>query len=285
MAPRARVIVSAYNQLPELRRALRGFLRQSTRDFGLVVADDGSTDGTAEFLASFAGEIEGQGIPFEHVWQEDRGRRKTRILNEAVRRAGEERLLLFTDGDCIPPQHFVERHLAVHEPRSFHVGGAYRLSRAVSEALTEADVDSGAFEVLKTRDQERDLSERSRKSRWGVWLRRPRRPKVLGLNMAFDRALFSELNGFDERFGESGLGDDTDMRDRAMRTRPRPRVKLLYGRNDVFHLWHPKIVKSDDRSYYRLSRPVRCRWGLVREVEAEGMPDPVQSRHSVASQG
>lgn len=268
MPPRVRVIISAYNQLPDLRRALRGFLRQSTRDFCLVVADDGSTDGTAEFLTSFAREVEGLGVPFEHVWQEDRGRRKTRVLNEAVRRAGDERLLLFTDGDCIPPHHFVERHLAVHEPRSFHVGGACRLSRVVSEALTDADVDSGAFETLRTPEHDRDLRARARKSRWGVWLRRPRRPKVLGLNMAFDRALFSELNGFDERFGESGLGDDTDMRDRAMRLRPRPRVKLLYGRNDVFHLWHPKIVKSDDRAYYHSSRPVRCEWGLVRDAEA-----------------
>lgn len=274
-APRARIIVTAYNQLPYLRRTLRGWLRQTVRNFTVVVADDGSTDGTAEFLAEFSPELEARGIGFEHVWQPDEGFRKNRILNEAVRRTRDEQLLVFTDGDCIAPARFVERQLAAHEPRSFHVGGAYRLSREVSEGLTEADVDSGRFESLGTPEQLRDLRKRARKSHIGTWLRRRNRPKILGLNMAFDRALFEALNGLDERFESWGVGEDSDLRDRAMRSSPRPRVKVFYTTNDVFHLWHRLGTGRREKSgYFREQRPVRCEMGLIREGAARAPSAP-----------
>jgi GT2 family glycosyltransferase len=265
MPPRARVIVSAYERLDLLRLALRGYLRQSTRDFSLVVADDGSGPVTRAFVDAFGHEAEAAGIPFEHHWQEDRGFRKTRILNTAVRSHRGEPLLVFSDGDCLPPARFVERHLAAHAPLSFHVGGAVRLSREASEGLTEADVDAGRFERLVTAADRRDLARRARKSRWGVFLRRSRRPKCVGLNMAFDRTLLEAINGFDERFEGWGL-EDSDLRDRAMRHRPRPAVRVLYGENDVFHLWHPVTPGqiSNNREYYETARPVRCEAGLVR---------------------
>lgn len=261
--PHVRVIVATYEQLPALRLALRGYLRQTTKDFSLVIADDGSKDDTRAFLASFAPEARAAGIAFEHHWQEDQGFRKTRILNEAIRTSGNETLFLFSDGDCIPPACFVEHHLAVHEPLSFHVGGAIRLGREASATLDEAAVDAGTFENLIGKTDRKDLATRARKSRWGTLVRRKNRPKVLGLNMAFDAELLRALNGFDERFEGYGF-EDSDLRDRAMRHRPRPQVKVLYGTNDVFHLWHPVLAggREGNRATYRLARPVRAEKGF-----------------------
>lgn len=244
---------------------MRGYLRQEGPPFSMALADDGSTDDTRDWAKTFAEEAKARGIPFEHVWQEDLGFRKNRILNEAVRRGGEEPLLIFSDGDCIPPADFVARHVEAHEPLSFHVGGAYRMTHDVSEGLTEADVDAGRYEILGTARDRRDLRKRARKSRWGMLLRRRNRPKVLGLNMAIDRALFESLNGFDERFESWGLGEDSDLRDRVMRHRPRARVKVLYGTNDVFHLWHPPAPggRAESRVYYDTPRPIRCEHGLI----------------------
>jgi glycosyltransferase involved in cell wall biosynthesis len=264
-APRARVIIATYNQIPYMRLVLRGYLRQTTNDFSLVLADDGSSPDMAEFLQKISPEFAERGIPLEHVWHEDIGWRKNRIMNEAVRRAGDEKLLIFTDGDCIPPAHFVARHLEVHEPLSFHVGGASRLSREISERITESDVDSGEYEDFGTAEDRKVMLKKKRKSFWGTMMRRRNRPKILGLNMAFGRELFENVNGFDERFERPYLGEDTDLRDRVMRWRPRPRVRVLYTRNDVFHLWHTSGERSreDNRLYYRQKRPVRCVMGLV----------------------
>ncbi len=263
---RALVVVAAYNQLPHLRRALRGYLRQTTNDFALIVADDGSRDGSLEYLDEIASAFATKGIPFQYVTQGDEGFRKTRILNEAIRQAPKDApLIIFSDGDCVPPAHFVERHVGVHEPLSLHVAGAVRLSQEQSEALTEYDIDSGAYEHLDDPESRRKMRKKARQSKWGTRVRRRNRPKILGLNMAIDRALFEALNGFDERFQSWGIGEDTDLRDRAMRHRPRPRVKVLYTLNDVFHLWHPvtKGRRSEGKPYYETKRPVRCEMGLV----------------------
>ncbi|MGE0191790.1 MAG: glycosyltransferase [Planctomycetota bacterium] len=264
--PRARVVVTAYRQERALEITLRGWLRQTTRDFALTVADDGSGPETAELVAAFGEEAKAQGLAVDHVWQADEGFRKNRILNEAVRRDRDASLFVFTDGDCIPPATFVERHLAAHEPWSFAVGGAVRLDEVRSAALDKAAVDAGAYEDLATDEDRRDLAKRARKSRWGTWLHRRNRPKILGLNMAWSRDLLEALNGFDERFVTWGLGEDSDLRDRAMRLRPRPRVAVLYGTNDVVHLWHPPAPggRAASRAYYDTPRPVRCEEGLVR---------------------
>lgn len=265
MPARAHVVLATFEQLPLLRKSLRGYLRQTARDFCLTVADDGSGPETAAFLEAFGAEAARGGIRLRHVWQADLGFRKARILNEAVRRSEGEDLFVFSDADCVPPAHFVERHLAAHRPRSFHVGGVVWLGAAESRALSEAAIDAGAHESLVTARQRRELRRRQRKSRWGMRLRLRHRPKVLGANLALDRELLEALNGFDENFEGWGY-EDSDLRDRAMRLRPRPRVALLYGRNDVVHLCPEsprRVDREANRAYYRTRRPVRCERGVV----------------------
>ena len=262
--PSALVVLCVYNQLPFLRRVLPGYLRQSTSDFHLTIADDGSSDGTDAFVDACRADFEARGIGLSHVWQADEGFRKTRILNEAVRQSPSAPLLIFSDGDCVPPPRFVERHLAVHEPMSFHVAGAYRLDAETSDALTLEAVEAGTFEGCGLPENDRELRKKRRQSIWGTKIGRRNRPKILGLNMAYDRELFLALNGFDERFQSWGIGEDTDMRDRAMRLRPKPRVKVLYTENDVYHLWHPVGTnqRAESERYYKTDRPVRCEHGL-----------------------
>lgn len=270
MPPRARVIVSAYNQLPALRLALRGYLRQTSAAFGLTVADDGSREDTRAFLVEFAEEATAHGLHFEHVWQEDDGFRKARIMNEAVRRTKGEEVLVFSDGDCIPPAHFVEHHLNAFEPWSFHVGGAYRLSKDVSAKIAADDVDTGWFETLGGPEHEKALRRLRRKSFWGTLFRRRNRPKLYGLNFAMDRDLFVAINGYDERFTKYGL-EDTDLGDRAMRVKPRPRVKNLYTACDVYHLWHPSTPGGRSGGleiYENITHPPRCVHGLEPPVSA-----------------
>jgi glycosyltransferase involved in cell wall biosynthesis len=51
------VIVPTYNRARKVTRAIESVLRQSFRDFEIVVVDDGSTDGTNEALAAIDGKI------------------------------------------------------------------------------------------------------------------------------------------------------------------------------------------------------------------------------------
>ena len=262
MPCRARVIVTTYNRLPWLRLALRGWARQTYRDFALTVADDGSGPETRAFVSEFAASAP---FPVDHVWWENKGFRRAGILNEAVRRSAGEPLLLFTDGDCVPPADFLAGHVAEHGPRSFAVGGAYKLDEEASRGLSEADVDAGFADLARTLGGRWELLRKRWKSRVGLLLRRPHRPKVMGLNIGMDRALFEEVNGYDEAFVGYGL-EDSDLRDRVMATSPRPAVKLLYGRCDTVHIWHPQVETAGqqvNRAYWESARPIRCERGLV----------------------
>ncbi|HXG51616.1 MAG TPA: glycosyltransferase family A protein [candidate division Zixibacteria bacterium] len=53
--PLVSVVIPTYNRWPMVREAVESVLAQSFRDFELIVVDDGSTDGTAERLASVRG--------------------------------------------------------------------------------------------------------------------------------------------------------------------------------------------------------------------------------------
>ena len=264
MDARVRIVMATYNQAPLLRLALAGYLRQTERSFRLVLADDGSGPETREVWESYVDRFAEQGIGYEHVWQEDEGYRRAAVLNEGVRLAGSEPLLVFTDGDCIPPAHYVERHLAAHAPRSLQVGGVNFLTVEQTAGLDVEQVMAGAHEGMRSERDRKRSAKRRRQSFIGTFFRRKNRPKIWGANCALDRGLFEELNGYDEAFEGWGY-EDSDLRNRAMRLRPRPVVRVLYGENDVFHL-HPPAKRGDERHHnrerYRADRPARCTHGL-----------------------
>ncbi len=55
--PRVSVITPVYNGARTIQRAIESVLAQSFRDFEIIVADDGSTDGTIEILGRFGDRI------------------------------------------------------------------------------------------------------------------------------------------------------------------------------------------------------------------------------------
>src|SRR4051812_13580812 len=92
--PSVSVIVTSYNQASTLKLLFASLERQTYRDFEVVIADDGSSDGTAALCT------EQRNFPIQWVTQEDQGYRKSKILNQALRHA-KANYLIFVDGDVI----------------------------------------------------------------------------------------------------------------------------------------------------------------------------------------
>jgi glycosyltransferase involved in cell wall biosynthesis len=135
------VIVSTYNQPAWLEKVLQGYARQGRQDFELIIADDGSGDETRDLIAAFARESP---FPLRHIWHEDRGYRRSIILNAAIL-ASRGDYLVFSDGDCIPRRDFVDTHITLRKEGTFLSGGSVYLSMAVSKAISLDDVRSGRF--------------------------------------------------------------------------------------------------------------------------------------------
>lgn len=139
------VIVTTYNSPAWLEKVLWGYSVQSHQDFELIIADDGSTEDTRELIDRARNET---GLVIKHVWQEDMGFRKCRILNKGILEATSE-YLVFSDGDCIPRKDFLEVHAREAEPGKYLSGGYHKLPMSTSEAISREDIISGRCFTLK----------------------------------------------------------------------------------------------------------------------------------------
>lgn len=264
LMPRVSVVLSTFNQPRALAFALIGYQRQSFRDFEVVVADDGSDGETRAVVEEFraAGTF-----PVKHVWQENRGFRKARIVNEGVR-ASEGRILVLSDGDCIPPSRFLEAHAERCGEDTFCTGGHVMLTADYCRTLDREKVRAGEYEAQATAADLRHLRITHWKNLLGIWMGNKRKPKVYGRNISVDRGLFCRINGYDNRFDGFGK-EDSDLRNRLRRAGARP--VSLWGRAWVYHvddvcdprIRERRIPRRDASAYYnRPDIPVRCVDGL-----------------------
>lgn len=133
---KASVIMSTYNAIEWLEKVLWGFSVQTSTDFEIIIADDGSKIETKNKIEELRKLIS---IPIIHVWHEDNGFQKTKILNKAIL-ASTTDYLIFTDGDCIPRKDFVETHLNHREKGYFLSGGYFKLPMDISNKITKEDI-------------------------------------------------------------------------------------------------------------------------------------------------
>jgi glycosyltransferase involved in cell wall biosynthesis len=130
------VIFSTYNSEEWLEKVILGFSVQTFRNFEIIIADDGSREATKNLIDRLRAEID---VPIIHVWQEDNGFQKSQILNKAIL-ASTSDYLIFTDGDCIPRQDFVEVHHKYREKGYFLSGGYFKLPMDISKLISKEDI-------------------------------------------------------------------------------------------------------------------------------------------------
>ena len=138
------VVISTYNSPKWLEKVLWGYECQTYPNFELIIADDGSGEETRDLIGRFKEE---SSLEIIHVWHEDRGFQKSRILNKAIQ-ASTTDYLIFSDGDCIPRKDFVAVHVQTKEPGYFLSGGYFMLPMETSHAIGREDIRCGnAFDV------------------------------------------------------------------------------------------------------------------------------------------
>ncbi|HEU4452646.1 MAG TPA: glycosyltransferase family 2 protein [Longimicrobium sp.] len=258
---KASVIFTTYNSPRALELVLWGFAAQTRRDFQVVVADDGSGPETRAVVDRVREEA---GMEILHVWHEDRGFRKTEILDRAILASSGD-YLLFTDGDCIPRRDFVDVHLRLARPGRFLSGGYLKLPAAVSEAITPEDVKSGRVADLgwlrakgwrPGRHALRLL--RSEKLAAALDAATPTRPTWNGHNASGWRDDLFRVNGYDMEMEYGGL-------DRALGEcleNAGVRGLQVRFRAPVLHLHHERPYVDPEK--VRRNRELRAR------IRAEG---------------
>lgn len=234
------VIVSFYNKIDYLKLVFAGFEIQTEKNFEVIIADDGSNQDVLNLLQKI---IPKYPFRIKHIWQEDKGFRKNKILNKAILSSESEYLILI-DGDCIPHSHFVEGHLSNAEENIVLTGRRVNLSQKITSQLNEELVKEKFLEkkfykiiidgtVGKSIDVEKGIYIKN-KSLLKLLNRKKR--GLLGCNFSLFKKDILSINGFDERYEAPSIGEDSDIQFRLELIGKK--IKSINHIAIQYHLYH-----------------------------------------------
>ena len=253
------LIIATYNWKEALALVLATVRAQTMLPDEAIIADDGSRDDVREFIAREAATFP---VPLRHVWQEDVGFRKGRILNEAMACAAGEYLIAI-DGDMMIHPEFVHSHLRFAR-RGWYIQGSRMM---LGEAATARTLAAGrrVAGVLSRDVRNRIngihapfLSRFSRGEPGPIY-------RTRGCNISYWRDDIVRVNGYNEDMEGWGR-EDTELVARLMNSGVRRR-NLKFAAV-CYHLHHrTRPTDADAANFELVLRTVRdgvtrCEHGL-----------------------
>lgn len=199
---RTTLLIITYNWPEALKLVLYSVKHQKVMPDEIVIGDDGSTDATRQVIQRFAAKIP---VPIVHVWQEDKGFRRTVILNKAIAKSTGDYIIQI-DGDVILDSNFVKDHIEVAQRGCFVCGSRVKLSQKITaKILKKMKVNLKLWNMPFSYVSN---SFRSHIFRRILAFRYARRVEHLrGCNMAYWKDDCIKVNGYDENLLQWGHED------------------------------------------------------------------------------
>lgn len=253
---KASLIISVYRNVAALEAVLLSLRRQTEQDFEVILSEDGQDEQMAAF-------IQGYDFPWpmQHLTQEDKGWRKNKALNSAIKSANSE-WLIFVDGDCMLHPRFVEMHVRYSAPHVVLAGKRVKLNPDLSERMLRGERILLFPYLLNKRGCK--LVEEGFYLPIAHLLRRPVR-HLTGSNMSMSKEDIIAINGFDENYTLPAIGEDYDIEWRL----PANGCKIVSLRNLAvqYHLYHPENWTDDslNMAYFnqiKQQRQIICKNGI-----------------------
>jgi glycosyltransferase involved in cell wall biosynthesis len=265
------IIISTYNSPSWLEKVLLGYNNQTYRNFEIVIADDGSGEETRSLIKKISAEVF---YPIVHVWHEDDGFQKSKILNKAIQQCNTAYIIM-SDGDCIPRKDFVEQHVKFREEGYFLSGGYFMLPMEISEIINRDTIYSeDCFDVSWLKKHGLKASFKNNKLSAGNTLASilnavtPTNASWNGHNASGWKEDIVAVNGFDERMQYGG--QDRELGERLVNYGLKS--KQIRYNAVVIHLDHPRGYKNEasinkNRAIRKETRDLKKKWtdfGIVK---------------------
>ena len=254
------LLISTYNRPEALSLVLESVLTQTIFPYEVIVADDGSSNDTAELIKTH--QAESKPLKIVHSWQEDEGFRLAESRNKAIAKASGD-YIIFIDGDVIIDKNFIKDHISFARPGNFVSGTRVLLGEEITNKLISGDkVNIGLLS--------NDIKNRKNiiRSKFLQKIMRSNNTKLKGIkgcNMAFYRDDCIKVNGFNNDFQGWGR-EDSEFVVRLFNSGVK-RMNLRFG-GIQFHLWHNESSQfSIERNNEILSKAINektifCKNGL-----------------------
>ncbi len=239
------VVISTYNSKDWLAKVLEGYKHQTYDFFEVIVADDGSNDETESLIKSFQ---KNYPVPLHHIWHEDKGYRRQRILNIAITKSNFN-YILFTDGDCIPRNDFLATHAQHAELGYFLSGGYCKLNMELSRKIGLDNIaNTQCFDVRWLRLQSNlglkqaiKISSTKPISKFLDFMT-PTGATFNNCNSSAWKSDLMAINGYDERMQYGG--PDRELGERLINYGIKP--KQIRHQAICLHLDHPRGYKTKE---------------------------------------
>lgn len=241
---RVSLIVAVYKDIEALDLIIQSLKMQTYKNFEVVIVEDNDAKEMKDYIANI------KDLDIKHTYQSDIGIRKTRSLNNGIL-AAEGEYLIFIDGDCIPYSTFIEAHVQLSDDESIITGRRVNLGPKYSGYLRSKIISP--FQLERTflyRLPLIAIDAVERHAEEGIYFKpdgflfnkfiknRTKNISILGCNYSCYKKYMLEINGYDEGYALSSLGDDTDLewRFRGIGLK----LKSARGAANMFHLYHKR---------------------------------------------
>lgn len=245
---RVSLIVAVYKDIDALDLIIQALKNQTYKNFEVVIVEDNNAKEMNEYVSSI------KDLNVKHIFQDDNGIRKTRSLNNGIL-ASEGAYLVFIDGDCIPYSTFIEAHVKLSEANYVVSGRRCNLGPKYSSYLRGHKLSPLKLEktfIMRSPFIAFDAIEGHTEA--GIYFNpdsffyrkflknRKTRTSILGCNYSCFKKDMIKINGYDEGYKKSSLGDDTDLEWRFKGIG----LKLKSAKNiaNVFHLYHKRSARE-----------------------------------------
>ncbi|MDN6280731.1 MAG: glycosyltransferase family 2 protein [Psychroflexus sp.] len=229
------LITPTYNWPEALELLLLSALNQTQLPDEVIIADDGSTKETQKLIERFQKDFP---VPLIHVWHQDKGNRKPRIMNKAIAKA-KFPYIIEIDGDIIMHKDFVKDHLKFSKKGLYLYGSRVNIQKNHLSTLLENKQTQFHYfsEGIKKRGRTIHMPQLTSLYK----LVEKRSHKLRGCNMSFWREDFIKVNGFNENLVGWGI-DDSEMIQRLHNIRIVG--KRLKFAGIAYHIYHKEQSKS-----------------------------------------
>ncbi len=214
-AKKISVVVAAYNSEKTISATIEALLSQNwpEDDLEIIIADDGSTDRTAEIVKKY---------PVKYLYQKNKGPAAARNYGW---KSAQGKIVCFTDSDCVPEKKWVSKIIKGYTSDDIAgLGGSYDIANP--DSLNAVCIHE-------------EIAQRH--------LKIPEEANFLGsFNVSYRRTVLQQVGGFDESYTWASAEDN----ELAYRIKKKGYKLIFNGDIKVAH-YHPESIIRYLKSQYR----------------------------------
>lgn len=235
------LIISTYNSPEYLSLCLGSAISQTKKPNEIIIADDGSKAQTKILIEEIA---KASTVPIKHIWQEDKGFRKTIVMNKAIS-ASEGDYIIQIDGDIVMHKKFVEDHISLAKEGCFIRGGRTLINKEQTDKIVEKGEYKPSFvDVLRLENTFNAL----RIPMLSTFFNGESNDvfHVKGCNMAYWKADFIRVNGYNNDIAGWGH-EDIELAVRLYNAGVKMRkIKFKAIEYHLHHNFNPRNSEDDN---------------------------------------